>query len=190
VDIFWKLRANVTAFVDALTGRTVKIDIRNQENGKLEHSETVFDHESSDAYYTKRKKGKVKQKTIHLPYGSLDPASLALMISQQKLRVGDSSSFTLLVGDNPYDVKYTVAAKECISASGCQVDVLRIEPLFQKIAQDDKKKPRKVDLVTFWVTESEPHIPVKMQSKTIVGHVTAELIKVETFGQFAEPSAT
>jgi hypothetical protein len=188
-DIFWTLRASAVAFVDALSGRTLKINVQDRQNKKLKRTETVFNHDSSEAYYTRWKHGEMKQKTIPLLDGALDPASLCLLISRQEMQVGDTMNFTLLVGDDPYKVQYTVAARERITLSGCAFDTLRIEPSFSKLEDKEKNKPPKIDLMTLWVNNSEPRIPLKMRSKTFVGHVTAELISVEPIGMLAEQSA-
>jgi hypothetical protein len=188
-DIFWKLRASAVVFVDALSGRTLKINVQDRQNKKLKWTETVFNHDSSEAYYTRWKQGEVKQKTIPLCDGALDPASLCLLISRQEMQVGDSMNFILLVGDDPYEVQYAVAARERITLSGCAFDTLRIEPSFSKMEDKGKNKPPKIDLMTLWVNDSEPRIPLKMQSKTFVGHVTAELISVEPVNLIAEQSA-
>jgi hypothetical protein len=176
VDIFWRLRAHIVAFVDALTGRTVKIDLNHQQNKKMERAETVFDYESSEAVYTKWKKGEVKQKTIRMPEGTIDPMSLCLLVSQQKMQVGDSNELILLLEDDAYKVRYNVAEQERIIVGGCDFDALRIEPSFSRMEKKDK--PTKVDLMTFWVTASEPHVPLKVQCKTFIGHVNGELVNM------------
>jgi hypothetical protein len=188
-DIFWTLRASAVAFVDALSGRTLKINVQDRQNKKLKRTETVFNHDSSEAYYTRWKQGEVKQKTIPLRDGALDPASLCLLISRQEMQVGDAMNFVLLVGDDPYEVEYTVAARERITLSGCAFDTLRIEPSFSKMEDKGKNKKPKIDLMTLWVNESDPRIPLKMQSSTFVGHVTAELVSVEPLGRVAEQPA-
>jgi hypothetical protein len=178
VDIFWKLRANAIALVDVLTGRTLKISINDQQNAKVNRTETVFNYDSSEAYYTRWKKGEMKRKTIRLENGTIDPASLCVLISQREMQVGDSMNLTLLLGDDSYDVRYTVAAQESIVVSGCRFDALRIEPSFVKVGDTGKKKPPRINLMTLWIQDSEPRIPLRMKSKTFIGSVTAELISV------------
>jgi len=178
VDIFWRLRASMVAFVDVVTGRTVKIEVRDQQNRKEKMTETVFNYETSEAYYTRWKKGKKKEKTIELGSGTLDPASLCLLICQQKMQVGDTATLTLLVEDDPYEMQYSVTGRERIVVAGYEFDALRIEPTFRKLEDEGKNKEPKLTLTTLWVSESEPRIPLKMRSKTFVGHVTAELVGV------------
>jgi hypothetical protein len=177
VDIFWRFRAHAVAVVDALTGRARKIDVDEQQNRKLKKTETVFDYESSEAHYTRWKKGKAKQKTICLDGNTIDPVCLGLIICQQPLKVGDSAAFTVLVGDDPYALEYSVTARDRISAADREFDALRIEPRFHKIEDEKKNKAPKVRQMTLWLSESEPRIPLRMRTKTFIGHVTGELVQ-------------
>lgn len=177
VDIFWKFRAHVVAVVDALTGRAKKIDVDERQNRRLKKTETVFDYESSEAHYTRWKKGKLKQKTICLDGNTIDPICLGLIICQQPLKVGDSAAFTVLVGDDPYALEYTVTARDRVSAADRIFDALRIEPRFHKIEDEKEDKPPKVRQMTLWLSESEPRIPLRMRSRTFVGYVTGELVQ-------------
>lgn len=189
VDIFWRLRATVFALVDAVTGRTVKLKVVDKQNSKMQSTETVFNYDHSEAYYTRWKKGQKKQKTIHLKNGTIDPVSLCLFL-QREMRVGDSVDLIMLVGDDSYKVKFSVAAQERITVAGSEVDALRIVPSFVKIADKGKNKPPKVHLMTMWVSVEKPRIPLKMRSKTFIGHVTAELVGIEPVEQNpAEQSA-
>jgi len=174
VDIFWRLRAHIVAFVDAVTGRTVKINLDHQQNKKVERAETVFNYKSSEAFYTKWKKGEMKQKTIQMPSGTVDPVSLCLLISQQEMQVGDTNDLILLLEDDAYKVHYKVAEQERIVVGGCDFDALRIEPSFSRMEKKDK--PSKVEVITFWVTASEPHVPLKVRCKAFIGHVNGELV--------------
>ncbi len=177
VDIFWKFRASMVAMVDALTGKTLKLRIRDQQNQKTKTTETVFNYDSAQAYYTKWKKDKVDQKTIELRNGTLDPASLCLLLSNEKLQVGDTGSTILLVEDDIYEMNYSVTARDQVNVVGCIINALRIEPTFRLLGKPSNKPP-KLNLITLWVSESEPRIPLKMQTKTFIGHVTAELAQV------------
>ncbi|UCD57136.1 MAG: DUF3108 domain-containing protein [Candidatus Hydrogenedentota bacterium] len=177
-DIFWKFRAYAVAVVDVLSGRAIRIHIAEQQNTKFKETETVFNYESSEAYYTRWKKGKVKRERIRLEGNTIDPASLGLMLCQKPLVVGDSAAFVVLVGDDPYALTYTVTARERISAANGEFDALRVEPRFHKIEDENKRRPPKVRRMTLWLTASEPRIPLKMKSRTFVGHVTGELVQV------------
>ncbi len=177
VDIFWRFRAHAVAVVDALTGRARRIDVDEQQNRRLKKTETVFDYESSEAHYTRWKKGEAKRKTICLDANTIDPVCLGLIICQQPLKVGDSGAFTVLVGDDSYALEYSVTARDRISAADREFDALRIEPRFHKIEDEKKNKPPKVRQMTLWLSESEPRIPLRMRSRTFIGHVTGQLVQ-------------
>jgi hypothetical protein len=177
-DLFWRFRAHAVAVVDAVKGQAKNIRTVEQENKRFKETETVFDYESEQAYYVRRKKGKEKGKTITLEGGVLDPVCFGMRLFRQALAVGDSSTFTVLVGDDPYALEYDVTARERISISSGTFDALRLEPRFHKIGDEDD--PPKVRQMTIWVTESEPHIPLRMKSGTFIGHVTGELVRIES----------
>jgi hypothetical protein len=175
-DMFWKFRATVVAVVEAVSGRAKKINTTEQERSKLKETETVLDYHAGEAQYVRWKKGQKKEKTISLEGGILDLASLGVMLAQRPLQVGDSDSLTVLFKDDQYALDYEVLSRERVSAAGKKYDALRVEPKFMKIT-DEKRMP-KIRQMTVWVTESAPHIPLRMRSKTFVGHVTGELQKI------------
>ncbi len=178
VDIFWKLRARVVAVVDALSGRTLKIDVDDRQNERVKKTETVFNYGSAEAYYTRWKKEKARQKTIKLEGNTIDPASLTLILCQQPLKVGDTGTFTVLLEDDAYALEYKVAAEEKITVAGYEFDALRIEPRFCKISDKKSNKPPRVRVMLLWLSDTEPRIPLKMKSKTFIGYVNGELVTV------------
>ena len=176
-DIFWKFRAHGVALVDALTGRAKEIHVSEAENAILEESVTVFNHESAEAYYVRWKRGRSKNKTISLEGGIIDLPNLGLTIGCQPLDVGDSGSLKVLIGEDPYTFDYRVTGRERVRAARNEFDSLRIVPTFRKIEVEQKNKPRKVREMTVWLRGSEPHIPLRMKSRTFIGYVTGRLIE-------------
>ena len=176
VDIFWRFRASVAALVEALDGRARNVRTTEQENTRYKETETIFDYELGEAHYTRWKKGRIKQKTIDLGSGVIDLASLGMMLCRRPLEVGDSDGFTVLFKDDTYALEYEVTSRGRISATGREYDALRIEPTFHKISE--KKRPPKIRQMTVWLSDPEPHFPLKMRSRTFIGHVTGELVKI------------
>ncbi|MBI5118640.1 DUF3108 domain-containing protein [Candidatus Poribacteria bacterium] len=176
-DLFWRFRANALAVVDASSGRAKSIHVFDQENARIKETETVFNYEAAEAYYQRWKKGKVRQKTLSLEHDTIDPAALGLILSRQPLKVGDCNAMTVLVGDDSYALEYRVTAHERVFAGESEFNALRVEPTFH-IIEEKRNKPPKVRQMTVWLSESEPRIPLKMRSKTFIGHVTCELVGV------------
>jgi len=176
VDIFWRFRASVTALVQAFDGKARRIQTSEQENARFKETDTIFDYELGEAHYTRWKKGQIKKKTIDLGGGLVDLASFGMMLGRRPLEVGDSGGFTVLYKDDSYTLEYKVASRARIFAAGKEHDALRLEPRFRKITQEDK--PPKIRRMTIWLSESLPHIPLKLRSKTFIGHVTGELVSV------------
>ncbi len=177
-DIFWKFRAHAVAIVDAVSGRASKIRVAERQNSKLKEYETVFDYGSSEAHYTRWKKGRVREKKIKLEGDAIDPIFLGVTLSQQPLEVGDRPSFTVLVGDNPYALELRVVACDRISWGGHEVDAFRIEPIFHKLEDGDKSSSSKVKEMTVWLSKSAPRLPIRMKSKTLIGYVTGEMVEL------------
>lgn len=175
-DLLWRFRASAAAVVEALSGRAKSIRVSERQNARVKETETVFDYESGEAHYTRWKKDRARKKTISLDGGTIDPAFLGLMVCCRPLEVGDRAAFTVLVGDDPYALEYEVTACERISVAVGRFDALRLEPRFHKIQEE--KKPPKVRAMTLWLSKTEPRIPLKMKSKTFIGHVTGELVKM------------
>jgi len=189
VDALWKFRAHATAIVDGSTGRATKIHVFQQENTRIRETETLFDYETSWAHYTRWKRDRVRRKTITLGDDIIDPVSLGLIICEQPLRVGDVTVVTVLFGDDRYALEYEVCARERVSLGDREVEALRIEPKFHKIEDEKKGKPPKVKEMTLWLSDSQPRIPLLMKSRTFVGSVTGELVRMIAAGDAEGNSA-
>ncbi len=176
VNIFWRFRASVAALVESVDGRAKRINTTEQENNRFKETETIFDYELGEAYYTRWKKGRIKRRTIDLGSGIIDLASFGMMMCRRPLEVGDSDSFTVLFKDDAYLLEYEVISRGRISVAGKEYDALRIEPKFRKIKQE--KKPPKIRQMTLWISESAPHLPLRLRSRTFIGHVTGELAAI------------
>jgi len=175
-DLLWKFRASIEAVVDSLTGRAKKIHTSERQRSRVKETETSFFYDSGEAHYTRSKKGKVKKKTLTLDDGVIDAATLGLILSYHPMDVGDSDKFTVLYGDDKYAVEYEVTGREQVTAAGKEYDTFRLEPRFHKIQK--KEKPPKVSQMTLWLSEESPRLPIRMRSRTLIGHVTGRLVKI------------
>lgn len=175
-DLLWRFRASIEAVVNSFTGRAQEIRTSERQRSRVKETETSFFYESGEAHYTRSKKGKVKKKTLTLDDGVIDAATLGLILSYQPMEVGDSDAFTVLYGDDKYAVEYEVTGREQVTAVGKEYDTLRLEPRFHKI--QEKEKPPKVSQMTLWLSEETPRLPIRMRSKTFIGHVTGRLVKI------------
>lgn len=173
VDIFYKVRDRIDAYADIEMTRSVHYEKDNHE-GKHEKKETIaFDWENSRAVYHKH--DEKKKKSLPLLDGSFDPLSAFYYTRTMEFDVGHQLERPVTDGRKNVVGRMRVVGRQTITLqNGNKYDTFLVEPdmkdvggVFEK--SDDSK-------IQLWVTADDKRIPVKIQSKVIVGHFIGELV--------------
>lgn len=108
---------------------------------------------------------------------TFDPISAAFLAKSVKLEVGQKLAFDIYNGKHRYLITFGVDNKEKLKIEGKEREAFRVTPSVQKLT-DTEGEPR-LKSVTLWISADERHDILKMQSKVLIGKVTATLSKVE-----------
>ncbi len=168
-DWIFKVRDRYETFVDADGLQPVKF-IRSVSEGKYKkYEEVTFDQRTRIAT---TKKGAVK-----VPDNIQDVISsvyYARNINYSNLKHGDVVPFSMLLGNNIYNMHIRYMGKEKVKTKYGEVMAVKLHPLLIKGNAFKGGEDMEV-----WVTDDNNHIPVKIESKLSVGSIKVDLSEYE-----------
>ena len=171
IDNFYKVRDRVDAYADEKMTRSVYYK-KKQHEGKTQRDVVVtFDWEKMEAQYSNYGQ---KREPISLMPGSFDPLSILYYVRLQEMK--ENAVFKRPVTDGKKCVIGigTVTKRETIKLKSGTYDTYLLEPELKHIGGVfEKSKNAKLKV---WITADQRRIPVKVQSKVVVGHFIAELV--------------
>jgi hypothetical protein len=139
---------------------------------KQHEEEIVFDHAAGLANY--EKDGKPKE-PLKVPPDVHDP--LSCFYAYRTMAIGDQPiSLEITDGRKLVSGSVSVLRRETVETPAGAFRTIVIEPKIEGIGGIFKKSPGARILI--WLTDDQWRRPVKLQSKVIVGHFTAELVKI------------
>ena len=143
--------------------------IKVREGRHRRDKEVIFDHAHRQATYINHLENGGK-KTYKINENSLDPLSSFYYIRTLKFEVGKSLYVNMFDSKKLWDVEVQVLRKEKIRTELGEFNTVVIKPLMKSEGIFNKKG----DLY-IWLTDDLKRIPVKMQTRVIVGSITATL---------------
>ena len=153
--------------------KELNYELKTREGSHRKHKEVIFDPSQKKGIYIDHlSKKKNKQKEYDLPDPVFDPLSSFYYVRSLNLVVGKSVFVTVFDSKKVWNVEVQVLRKEKISIPEGTFDTLVVKPLMKS----EGIFSRKGDIL-IWLTDDAKHIPLKMQTKVVVGSVTATLVK-------------
>jgi hypothetical protein len=170
-DVFYKVRDQVDSWTDSELTRSEHY-VKSQHEGSYHREITVrFFWNNSTVRYENDVNGP-KQPLILLP-GTLDPLSVFYGFRSREL--GPDSVIWLPVTDGTKSVmgEAKVTGRERITVPAGEFDTWVVDPDIRDLGGVFRKSPGA--RLTVWVTADERKIPVRIESKVLVGSFRAEL---------------
>lgn len=179
-DWFYKVRDIVNVYVDPQTLYPTHFEKLLREGGYM--ADTFVDYFRQDSlakvtYIRYKKKNKIRKKEqyeVKIPGRVFDALSAFYVVRTLTLEPGKPVFITSLEKKKVYKIKIKVYPKEIIHVKAGTFRCIRIEPL---MSGDGIFKHE--GRLNIWLTDDNLKIPVQMTTKVIVGHITAELVKME-----------
>jgi hypothetical protein len=174
VDNFYKVRDEIDAYTDADVTRSLLYRKKQQEGRHRRHEIVTFDWQNRRACYSNF--GKEKEPVDILP-GAFDPMSVLYFVRTQPIRIGDILKRPVTDGKKCIIGTAKVVGRETIEVPAGSFDTWLLEPALEHVGGVFKKSPEA--RMRIWITADERKLLVKLSSKVIVGHFTAELMPEE-----------
>ena len=174
VDVFYKVRDRIDAYVDESMSRSLLF--KKHQDGRRKRRITVsFDWETNQAQYADA--GEVRKPISILP-GSFDPLSVFYAFRLFSLREGVELQLPVTDGKKCIVGRAKVMGRETIEVRGKRYDTFLVEPILEHLGDVfEKAKNAKLKI---WVTADGTSVPVRIESELIVGSFVAELVSAET----------
>jgi hypothetical protein len=174
VDKFYKVRDTIEAWVDPAVTRSWQYKKDQQEGDYVRNYLVTFDMLGLTAY--RYSKGAFKN-AVSIPRGTFDPLSMLFLFRTKPLAVGYQFVAPVTDGDKYIVGTAKVIRKERVKTKAGEFDTLLVEPDVRDIGGVFRKSPDAT--LQVWITDDERRIPVRVQSKVIVGHFSMELTGYE-----------
>jgi uncharacterized protein DUF3108 len=177
IDVFYKVRDRIESYTDS--GMTRSLLFKTQKRGKRKKDVVVaFDWERKEATYSKSGK---RRKPVSVIQGSLDPLSVFYAFRLHDLSKEEEILRPVTDGKKCIMGKAKVIRRETVSLPNGSYDTYLVEPELEHIGGVFKKSPNA--RLRIWVTADELKMPVRVESKVVVGSFVADLISVEGIGE-------
>ena len=175
VDVFYKVRDKNESWLDIERPLTHRFEQHNQEGKYILDQTVVYDWKNMKFHNTELVKGrdpKNEDGTLTLP--AVDVLSSLYLTRAKTLTEGAEFSLDVHSGrDWPLLVK--VLKREKVKVAAGEFDCFMVEPFIKErclFVQKGKK-------LQVWLTADERKIPVLMKAEIFIGHIKAELTKIE-----------
>jgi hypothetical protein len=173
ISVFYPVKDMIESIVEGeppWSSETYRLKTREGRHRK--DKEIRFYPEEGKAIYIDNRKNKVMEKEV--PRGINDPLSAFYRVRTRDLVPGNSSHVTVFDSKKVYDVEVKVLKKERVKVPAGEFDTILIKPLLTSEGIFARKGE-----IRIWLTDDEKKIPVRLKSKVKIGHIDAELVKVE-----------
>jgi hypothetical protein len=176
VDVLYRMRDYVSEDFnrDDLRPREMHI-LQHEKRRRDEWSIRFDDHEHLVTSAKRNAQGRtwIREFSGGEPWGPFSGAMLALSLP---LKVGGTYTFDVFSGGNRYVLAFDIEQREALSTSMGVVHALRIIPSVVWLSEG--KFLNQVSRIVLWVTEDEPHIPLRIEAAAFVGNIRVDLTEV------------
>jgi hypothetical protein len=150
-------------------GQPAQYRIKLREGRHRRDKEVIFDHTNRKALYRDYLKNESKE--FYVPPFVFDPISSFYYLRTRRLVVGESTFISIFDSKKVWNVEVQVLRKEKVTIPLGTFNTILVKPVMKSEGIFYSKGE-----IFIWLTDDEKHIPVKLQSKVAVGHITATLV--------------
>lgn len=171
IDRFYKVRNRMESITDRGMTRSLFFDKNQNEGRSRKASQVRFDWIRNESCYFSQQRCKY---TLSLPPGTFDPLSAFYYV--RSLPLEDRFSIQRPVTDGKKCIlgRARVLRREMVTVPMGTFDTYLLEPEIEHVGGVFKKS--KGARIHIWVTADERKIPVRLQSKVIIGSFVGELV--------------
>ncbi len=174
VDLFYKVRNRIDAYTNMALTRSVLYCKRQQEGDHQRNITVSFDWDNQTAQYDNN--GKTRD-PIALRPGSFDPLAAFYFVRLLDLKADKIIKRPITDGKKNVMGLVRVVRRERITCPWGTFDTFLLEPDLRHVGGIFRKsKDAKIQI---WITADEKHIPVRIQSRVVIGRVIGELVNVQ-----------
>ncbi len=151
-------------------GQPVRYRIKIREGKHRRDKEVVFDRSNNKANY--RDYLKNEKKEFDVPPSVFDPISSFYYLRTLKLTVGEPVYVTIFDSKKVWNVEVQVLRRERVTLPTGTFNTIVVKPNMKSEGIFYRKGE-----IFIWLTDDAKRIPVQLQTKVAVGHITATLVQ-------------
>lgn len=170
LDLFYKVRDQIDSYVDEGMTHSILYKKKQRESKAKRNVTVAFDWENNQAQY---EKGGKKRDPIDLEAGAFDPLGIFYYVRSSNLEPGVTLERPVSDGKRCVIGMGHVVKRETIKVPAGTFDTFLIEPDLKDVKGVFEKSEDSNILI--WVTADSRHIPVKIESKVVIGSFMGEL---------------
>ncbi len=140
------------------------------EEGKRRRSRTVTFHPETSSAAMEIKTATVVQQTFKIPPGTLDTLSTFFAIRALPLKDGLTLTMPVADGDDVYDVRISVGARETIDSPLGQQAAWKVTP--SVLTGTGQMKGR---AITLWISDDARRLPLRIEADMPIGKFVVNL---------------
>lgn len=175
VSVFYTVEDRVEAVLakgksQIFVGRPQNYRLRLREGRHRRDKEIIFEHEKRKAVFIDHRDN--DRKEFKISENVFDPLSVLYYVRTLNLEVGRSVYVDIFDSKKLWNVEVQVLRKERISTVLGDVETIVVKPLMKSEGIFNRKGE-----MFIWLTNDRNKIPVKMQTRVVVGSITATLVR-------------
>lgn len=179
IDLLYTLRHTSESIFDARTLQPISFFSSQTENSKTKYRQISFvgDGNITSKMWKRGKKGEdvpEEEHTFKSDNATFDPISAAFLARSISVAEGEEVSFDVFNGKHRFLISFKVGPKEQITVRGKTVEARKVTPTVKKLTDTEGEK--RLQSAALWISTDGKHDVLRMESRVLVGKVTAELI--------------
>lgn len=174
IRLFYKLHHRSEAMFRADTLEPFTFYSRDVERRKQKFRQVFFDG-GGRIRFKSWKNGKVREdQEFFSDNATLDPMSAAFLARSLPITVGSEKKFDVFNGKNRYLIAFKVTGLEALETEQGVRNAFKVVPHVKKLT-DSSGEEKRLKSATIWISADEHRDILKLQSKVLIGSVSAEL---------------
>ncbi len=171
-DPFYKVRTRAVSYVGGGFDRTILYRKKQLEGKTNRDVEVRFDYENNIARYFNHG---VAGKIVEIPDQVFDPLAIAYLFRLREVEPGKARKLPTCDGKRVRDIEVKIGRKSKVTVPAGKFDAHEVSPAMENLRGVFRKSPD--GFLRIWYSANDRRMPVRMQSKVIVGSFVARLIE-------------
>ena len=174
IDVFYRLRHTSESIFSANSFEPVRFASYQKERRKEKLREVSF--ADGKIVANSEKDGRKNSLEFVSQNPTFDPISAAFIARSLPIDVGKEASFDVFNGKHRYLISFKVDGRDTITVGDEQREAFRVVPTVKKLT--DSKGEKRLKSATIWISADDERELLKLESKVLVGRVSATLDRI------------
>ncbi len=159
------------------------------ENSKTKSREVKFNKNGDiEAKLWKKDLAKPEEEiNFHSGNATFDPLSAAFLARSLAISGNEELSFDVFNGKHRFLITFKIEGKENIKVAGIKREAYKVVPTVKKLTDSEGEK--RLHSATIWVSTDDKHDVLRLESKVLIGSVSAELVKFTPIMPSQDPTS-